>query len=82
MSLFRRSKSLHEQHAAAHAIGQRARNIFHSLADELEQAAHEHAAVAINAQAQINDLSELRDSAGEAAGQAVKQADAVRSLVS
>lgn len=82
MALFKKNGSLHQAHAAAHAVARNALGIFHKLADELERAADEHATVAVSAQAQINELSELRDAAGTAATQAARHADAVRSLVS
>lgn len=83
MSLFsRRPRSLHERHAAAHAVGQNVRGIFHDLADELDVAAREHVAVAEDAHDQIVSLADLRDSADDAAIAAAKQAQAIRSLVS
>lgn len=83
MSLFsRKPRTLHELHAAAHAVGQNARGVFHGLADELERAASRHDFVSNGARDQAADLIELADSAEDAAYQNIKQAAAIRSLVS
>lgn len=82
MSLFRKQRTLHQRHAAAHAIGLNVVGIFHDLADELEHAASEHDAVALDAHQQAVALADLRDSAHDAAAAAERQAVAVRSLVS
>ena len=81
MALFRRSKSLHEQHAAAHALGLNALSAFHSVADDLDAAASEHRLVADQAYAQSDVLNALGDSADEAAVSNERAAEAIRSLV-
>lgn len=83
MSIFKQNeRSLGHQHAAAHALAQKAANVFHAVADDLERAAKEHEAVASEARAQAKDLLALCDSATEAAKKTASQASAVRSLVS
>lgn len=82
MSLFsRKAPSLHEQHAAAHAVGQNAIGLFHSLAADLEEAAERHSQVADAAAEQASELLALTASADAAAVDAQRQANAIRSLV-
>lgn len=78
----RKQRSLHQLHAAAHAVGQDALSVFHAVADELERAADQHSTVADEANQQAKEMVVLRDSAADAAAKAAAQADAVRSLVS
>lgn len=74
-------KSLHKLHAAAHAKGQNALNVFRKLADDLEASAAQHESVVDEANDRICDLADLRYSAGEAAANAKRQAEAIRNLV-
>jgi hypothetical protein len=74
-------KTLHDQHAQAGSLAQRALNVFHSVADELRRAADVHRQVADAAQAQVDEHVALRDSANAAADEAARQAEAVASLV-
>lgn len=73
-------KTLHKEHAAAHALGQRALNTFRAIAADLRQSAERHQQVHNAANEQIRALEELRDSAGDAAADAVRQADAIEAL--
>lgn len=84
MSLFKKAseKSLHEAHAAAHALGQNALSLFHQLAADLDRAANEHLAVVVEAGDKIAVLDELRLSTAEAATEAQRKAEAIKSLVS
>jgi hypothetical protein len=81
MSLFRRNRTLHQRHAAAHSIGQDALSVFHVIAEDLELSAAEHRAVGNEANTQINELVDLVDNAFDAAVEAEKRAAVVRSLV-
>lgn len=74
------SKTLHKQHAAAHALGQQALNTFQSVVNQLRQSADEHLRVANAAHAQLVVLEELRVSADEAATNASRQANAIEAL--
>lgn len=78
----RKSKTLHDLHAEAGSLAAAALNVFHSVADDLNRAALSHQAVADQAQEQIDQHTALRDAAAAAADNAVRQAEAVRTLVS
>lgn len=75
-------KSLADAHYAADALGKRAIDVFHALADDLHSAADQHNAVVVQAQAQIDELTDLRDNADDAAVEKRRQAYAITSLVS
>lgn len=77
----KRQPTLHELHADASTAGQQALDVFYSVADSLSVAAAQHSDVADRAQAQVDELVALRDSALAAAGDATRQAEAVRGLV-
>jgi hypothetical protein len=81
MSLFRRNRTLHQRHAAAHSIGQDALSVFHVIAEDLELSAAEHRAVRDEADHKIVEFLELADSAHHAATEADQRAQAVRALV-
>lgn len=76
------AKSLHKAHAAASAIGQNAVSAFHVIIKDLRASAEKHRQVAVEANAQANELADLRDSANEAANAAERQANSIAALVS
>jgi hypothetical protein len=73
--------SLIAAHESAHAKGERALDVFRSLADDLHDAASLHADVAETAQSQIDDLRVLRDAADKAAGDKFTQSLKIRDLL-
>jgi hypothetical protein len=82
MSLLRRrQRTLADLHAEAHAAGHAVLSIFHDLADELEHAANQHAAVAEDARVESQALEALSTEADSAALDKVRQARALRTLV-
>jgi len=74
------TKTLEQLHSEAHLAAQKALNVFHAIADELESVAHQHATVAVEADAKIAELKGLYESASNAAEIAAVQADKIRSL--
>jgi hypothetical protein len=76
------TKTLEQTYAEAQLAAQKALNVFHAIADDLEIVAHQHAAVAIEADAKVSSLVGLREAASNAADLAAVQADKIRSLVS
>jgi hypothetical protein len=77
----RKQQTLHDLHAQADRVASAALNVFHSVVDDLHRAALAHEQVADDAQAQIDNLTALRDAAKVAADQRTKQAEAVANLV-
>ena len=75
------TRKLHKAHARAHALGRNALDVFQTLASDLRRAAEGHHAVAETATDQINELSELRYSADQAAAAAHCKADAIEGLL-
>lgn len=82
MALFEKKKAtLYDLHADAAALGDRALGLFHSVAADLRTAAEQHARVADEAQAKIDDLAALRNAASGASKDKLRQAEAVAALV-
>jgi hypothetical protein len=77
----RKQPTLHDLHDQADRVAGAALNVFHSVVEDLHRAALTHQQVADDAQAQIDNLTALRDAAKVAADKRTKQAEAVANLV-
>lgn len=78
----RKTRTLHQEHAAAHAVAQGALGVFRGLADDLRSAADQHLKVADAAHQEVINMINLRDSADEAAAVNLNQANAIEGLLS
>lgn len=76
------TKTLEQIHSEAHLAAAKALNVFHLIADDLENIALRHESVANEAGAKAAELAKLRESASNAAEIAAVQASKIRGLVS